>query len=258
MLPRSAICTHAPSDPAVCAQRPPHPEGAREVSPFCRVCLIDGRRVAAVRFTQIVVGARMEPAPRTSVSIRLFANRGHGRGLFAQRWRRRAVRAFPCRAGGRRPTTANSASAAFHSEDHTAGTGRSGRLLAAELVSVRARHLCPAWWPPIRPHAYDHTVPFAHFYGERVRVMGAVAPNPGTDRASGSCRRARGWSTAASPGTRSVLDGAHVFHTAWPATPSSFVRRASTASIPRTAGRSASAAPRVWPAGNRPIRSPSR
>ena len=60
-------------------------EGAPASSPFCRVCLIDGRIIAAVRFTPIRIGGQggalllgplvVEPA---------FANRGHGRGLVAE------------------------------------------------------------------------------------------------------------------------------------------------------------------------------
>jgi predicted N-acetyltransferase YhbS len=60
-------------------------EGAPAYSPFCRVCLIDGRIIAAVRFTPIRIGGKggalllgplvVDPA---------FANRGYGRGLVGE------------------------------------------------------------------------------------------------------------------------------------------------------------------------------
>ena len=60
-------------------------EGTGEFSPFCRVCLIDGQLVAAVRFTQIVVGGRDGALLLGPLAVDpAVANRGHGRGLVAQ------------------------------------------------------------------------------------------------------------------------------------------------------------------------------
>ncbi len=60
-------------------------EGTGEFSPFCRVCLIDGRLVAAVRFTQIVVGGRSGALLLGPLAVDpAFANRGHGRSLVAK------------------------------------------------------------------------------------------------------------------------------------------------------------------------------
>jgi predicted N-acetyltransferase YhbS len=60
-------------------------EGTGEFSPFCRVCLIDGRLVAAVRFTQVTVGGRDGALLLGPLAVDpAFANQGHGRGLVAQ------------------------------------------------------------------------------------------------------------------------------------------------------------------------------
>ena len=60
-------------------------EGTGDFSPFCRVCLLDGRLVAAVRFTPIVVGGRSGALLLGPLAVDpAFANRGHGRGLVAQ------------------------------------------------------------------------------------------------------------------------------------------------------------------------------
>ena len=63
--------------------------------------------------------------------------------------------------------------------------------------------------------------------------------NPRTGRASGWCRRARGWWRAASPGTRSAPRSSARISPPAPAAPPSCARRASTASSPRSPGRSA-------------------
>ena len=60
-------------------------EGTGDFSPFCRVCLLDGRLVAAVRFTPIVVGGGSGALLLGPLAVDpAFANRGHGRGLVAQ------------------------------------------------------------------------------------------------------------------------------------------------------------------------------
>lgn len=59
-------------------------EGTREYSPFCRVCLIDGRLVAAVRLMQIIIGGRDQALLLGPLAVDpALANRGHGRGLVA-------------------------------------------------------------------------------------------------------------------------------------------------------------------------------
>jgi len=60
-------------------------EGARRAfSPFCRVCLIDGRLVAAVRFTEVAVGGTEGALLLGPLAVDpAFANRGHGRRLVA-------------------------------------------------------------------------------------------------------------------------------------------------------------------------------
>ena len=90
--PRSATCTHAPSAraalpalPTACAR------ARREFSPFCRVCLIDGRLVAAVRFTPILIGGKSKALLLGPLAVDpAFANRGYGRGLVATALRGRA------------------------------------------------------------------------------------------------------------------------------------------------------------------------
>src|SRR5262245_51356347 len=61
-------------------------EGTREeFSPFCRVCLIDGRLVAAVRFTAVAIGGKAGALLLGPLAVDPdFANQGHGRGLVAQ------------------------------------------------------------------------------------------------------------------------------------------------------------------------------
>lgn len=60
-------------------------EGASEFSPFCRVCLIDGRLVAAVRFTPITVGGKDKALLLGPLAVDpAFANQGYGRSLVAK------------------------------------------------------------------------------------------------------------------------------------------------------------------------------
>jgi predicted N-acetyltransferase YhbS len=57
-------------------------EGTEELSPFCRVCRIDGQLVAAVRFTPILIGARDGALLLGPLAVDpAFANQGYGRGL---------------------------------------------------------------------------------------------------------------------------------------------------------------------------------
>jgi predicted N-acetyltransferase YhbS len=57
-------------------------EAARAASPYCRVCLIDGRVIAAVRFTPIRIGGRGGALLLGPLAVDPgFANRGYGRGL---------------------------------------------------------------------------------------------------------------------------------------------------------------------------------
>jgi predicted N-acetyltransferase YhbS len=59
-------------------------EGTAEVSPFCRVCLIGGRIIAAVRFTPILIGGKGGALLLGPLAVDpAFANQGHGRGLVA-------------------------------------------------------------------------------------------------------------------------------------------------------------------------------
>ena len=73
----------APSDRA--ASRAPPIACARaraELSPFCRVCRIDGRLAAAVRFTPILIGGKGGALLLGPLAVDPdFANQGHGRGL---------------------------------------------------------------------------------------------------------------------------------------------------------------------------------
>src|SRR5688572_3481711 len=60
-------------------------EGMPEFSPFCRVCRIDGRLAAAVRFTPILVGGRGGALLLGPLAVDpAFANQGHGRGLVGE------------------------------------------------------------------------------------------------------------------------------------------------------------------------------
>jgi predicted N-acetyltransferase YhbS len=53
-------------------------------SPFCRVCLIDGRLAAAVRFTEVAIGGKAGVLLLGPLAVDpAFANQGHGRGLVA-------------------------------------------------------------------------------------------------------------------------------------------------------------------------------
>jgi predicted N-acetyltransferase YhbS len=60
-------------------------EGALAFSPFCRVCLIGERIIAAVRFTPIRIGGKGGALLLGPLVVNpAFANRGHGRGLVAE------------------------------------------------------------------------------------------------------------------------------------------------------------------------------
>jgi predicted N-acetyltransferase YhbS len=55
---------------------------ARAYSPFCRVSLIDGRLVAAVRFTEVAIGGKAGALLLGPLAVDpAFANRGYGRSL---------------------------------------------------------------------------------------------------------------------------------------------------------------------------------
>jgi len=60
-------------------------EGADEISPHCRICLVEGRIVAAVRFTPIRIGGQGGALLLGPLAVDpAFANRGYGRGLVAR------------------------------------------------------------------------------------------------------------------------------------------------------------------------------
>jgi predicted N-acetyltransferase YhbS len=60
-------------------------EGAGPSSRYCRACLIDGRIIAAVRFTPITVGGRDGALLLGPLAVDpAFANRGHGRALVGE------------------------------------------------------------------------------------------------------------------------------------------------------------------------------
>jgi predicted N-acetyltransferase YhbS len=60
-------------------------EGTAEISPFCRLCRIDGRLVAAVRFTPILIGGRDGALLLGPLAVEpAFAGQGYGRGLAAE------------------------------------------------------------------------------------------------------------------------------------------------------------------------------
>jgi predicted N-acetyltransferase YhbS len=60
-------------------------EGAAEFSPFCRVCRIDGRLIAAVRFSPILIGGRGGALLLGPLAVDpAFANHGYGRGLVGE------------------------------------------------------------------------------------------------------------------------------------------------------------------------------
>lgn len=59
-------------------------EGTPEFSRFCRVCLIGGRLVAAVRLTPVAIGGKGKALLLGPLAVDpAFANRGYGRGLVA-------------------------------------------------------------------------------------------------------------------------------------------------------------------------------
>ena len=59
-------------------------EGTGAFSPYCRVCLIDGRLVAAVRFTEISIGGKGAALLLGPLAVDpAFANQGYGRSLVA-------------------------------------------------------------------------------------------------------------------------------------------------------------------------------
>jgi predicted N-acetyltransferase YhbS len=59
-------------------------EGTAELSPFCRVCRIDGQLAAALRFTPILIGGKGGALLLGPLAVHPdFANQGHGRGLVA-------------------------------------------------------------------------------------------------------------------------------------------------------------------------------
>ncbi len=60
-------------------------EGRGAFSRYCRVCLIDGRIIAAVRFTPITIGGRTGALLLGPLAVDpAFANRGYGRGLVGE------------------------------------------------------------------------------------------------------------------------------------------------------------------------------
>jgi predicted N-acetyltransferase YhbS len=60
-------------------------EGTAEFSPFCRVCRIDGRLVAAVRFSPIVIGGRGGALLLGPLAVDPdFANQGYGRRIVGE------------------------------------------------------------------------------------------------------------------------------------------------------------------------------
>jgi predicted N-acetyltransferase YhbS len=60
-------------------------EGTPDVTPHCRVCIIDGHLVAAVRFTPITVGGKGAALLLGPLAVDpAWANQGYGRGLVAK------------------------------------------------------------------------------------------------------------------------------------------------------------------------------
>jgi predicted N-acetyltransferase YhbS len=54
-------------------------------SPFCRVCVLAGRLIAAVRFTKVCIGGKGGALLLGPLAVEpAMANRGYGRGLAAQ------------------------------------------------------------------------------------------------------------------------------------------------------------------------------
>lgn len=59
-------------------------EGTNPISPHCRVCLVDGKIAASVRFTPIVIGGKAGALLLGPLAVEpALANRGYGRGLVA-------------------------------------------------------------------------------------------------------------------------------------------------------------------------------
>jgi predicted N-acetyltransferase YhbS len=57
-------------------------EGTDEISRHCRVCVVDGQIVAAVRFTPITIGGQAGALLLGPLAVEpAYANRGYGRGL---------------------------------------------------------------------------------------------------------------------------------------------------------------------------------
>lgn len=57
-------------------------EGTAELSPYCRVCRIEGMLAAAVRFTPILIGGKGAALLLGPLAVDpAFANRGYGRGI---------------------------------------------------------------------------------------------------------------------------------------------------------------------------------
>jgi predicted N-acetyltransferase YhbS len=60
-------------------------ERTAELSPFCRVCRIDGQLAAAVRFTPVLIGGRNGALLLGPLAVDpAFANQGHGRRLVGE------------------------------------------------------------------------------------------------------------------------------------------------------------------------------
>jgi len=60
-------------------------EGAPQLSPYCRVALLDGRMIAAVRFTPIAIGGTGDALLLGPLAVDPeFAGKGHGRQLIGE------------------------------------------------------------------------------------------------------------------------------------------------------------------------------
>jgi predicted N-acetyltransferase YhbS len=60
-------------------------EGTADISAYCRVCVINGALVAAVRFTPVTVGGKGGALLLGPLAVDpAFANQGYGRGLLAK------------------------------------------------------------------------------------------------------------------------------------------------------------------------------
>ncbi|MBX9590186.1 MAG: N-acetyltransferase [Hyphomonadaceae bacterium] len=112
-------------------------EGTGDFSPFCRVCVIDGQLVAAVRFTPIRIGGRNGALLLGPLAVDpAFANRGHGRGLVADALRdaREAGIALVVLVGDEPYYTKLGFRRVPQGQITLPGPVDTGRLLAAELV----------------------------------------------------------------------------------------------------------------------------